>query len=210
MTRIIASAVALVVAASGCTTATVDSIGTVPPAAGAPATAAFLPVGTDLQVELNQSLSTADSRVGDRFSATVTRPIVATNGEVAVPRGAIVHGVVTGLDSSSGIGDQAAIRLAFQTLQVGSRTYPFSAAIVDTDVEVERNGTEAARAAALGAGAGAVLGTILTGDLEGILGGAILGAATGTIISLGVGEVEAALPAGSDMTIRSTQAVQLR
>jgi hypothetical protein len=42
-----------------------------------------------------------------------------------------------------------------------------------------------------------------------LLGGAI-GAAAGTIISLGVDEVEALLPAGTRMTLQTTRSVALR
>src|SRR5690606_17614263 len=102
--------------------------------------ASYLPAGTDLVVELTQTLSTDDSRVGDRFTATVKEPLVARNGEIVVPRGAVVTGVVTGLDPSDRIGDQAAIRLAFESLTIGNQVYPLRAAIVETDVDVSTNG----------------------------------------------------------------------
>ena len=53
---------------------------------------------------------------------------------------------------------------------------------------------------------GAVIGG---GDVSKILGGAAIGAAAGTVISLGTGEVDAVLPAGSKMTLQTTQQVTL-
>jgi len=55
-----------------------------------------------------------------------------------------------------------------------------------------------------------VLGAVIGGgDVSKILGGAAIGAAAGTVISLGTGEVEAVLPAGSKMTLQTTQQVTL-
>jgi hypothetical protein len=55
-----------------------------------------------------------------------------------------------------------------------------------------------------------VLGAVIGGgDVSKILGGAAIGAAAGTVISLGMGEVDAVLPAGSKMTLQTTQQVTL-
>lgn len=211
MKGLIAGALAIVVASAGCRSAEVTTMESIPAPALPPANASYLPAGTDLVVELTQTLSTDDSRVGDRFTATVKEPLVARNGEIVVPRGAVVTGVVTGLDPSDRIGDQAAIRLAFESLTIGNQVYPLRAAIVETDVDVSTNGLgDVAQEAGIGAAAGAALGAILGGDLSDILSGAILGAGAGTIISLGTGDVDAALPRGSDLTIRTTGQIAMR
>ncbi|HEX6941261.1 MAG TPA: hypothetical protein VF158_17830 [Longimicrobiales bacterium] len=176
----------------------------------APATADAIPAGTLLQVELNQSIGTERNRVGDRFTATVTRPLVAQNGQVVVPEGALVHGVITGLDDSDHLGDQAAIRVDFQRITFQGRSYPFSAEVVDTDVETKRDGEAAVTGAVTGAIAGAALGAVIGGELRDILIGGALGAGAGTIISLGIGDVEAELPAGTDMALRTTRSISLR
>jgi len=55
------------------------------------------------------------------------------------------------------------------------------------------------------------LGAIISGgDLSKIISGGLLGAAAGTVISLGTGSTQSVIPAGSMMTIRSTQPVQIR
>jgi hypothetical protein len=56
-----------------------------------------------------------------------------------------------------------------------------------------------------------VLGAVLSGgELNKILLGGALGAAAGTVISLGMGDTEAVLPAGTRMTLQTTQTVSLR
>ncbi len=203
------AALALAVVLGGCRSATVESerpVGGQP----APVTVDAIPAGTIMEVELNQTLGTDESRVGDRFTATVVRPLVAANGQVVVPQGALVHGVVTGLDDSDHVGDQAAIRIDFDRLTYQGRTYPFSADVVDTDVRLVGEGERAAAGAATGAIAGAALGAIIGGDLQDILIGGALGAGAGTIISLGIGSVDAQLPRGTEMTLRTRRTISLR
>lgn len=202
------AATALLLAVGGCRTATVES----EPIRGqpAPATADAIPTGTLLETRLNETIGTDHNRVGDRFTATVTRPLVAANGQVVVPEGALVHGVVTGLDDSDHIGDQAAIRVNFERLSYQGRSYPFAAEVVDTDVRIPGQGDRAVTGATAGALAGAALGAIIGGDLEDILIGGALGAGAGTIISLGIGSVDAELPSGTEMTLRTTRTISLR
>src|SRR5690606_14037452 len=139
----------------------------------------------------------------------VQDPLIARDGQVIVPRGAVVTGVITGLDDSDHIGDQAAIRVDFERLNIRGRSYPFSAEVVDADVEVG-DPSRIAERAGIGAAAGAALGAIIGADLEDILVGGALGAGAGTIISLGLGDVEAELPAGTDMTLRTRRDISLR
>jgi len=204
-----ALAAAALFLAAGCSTA---SVGTGTPAPPPPAGSAVVPAGTTMEVELEQTLSTRSNEVGDRFTATVKEPVRTADGNILVPEDAVVHGVITGLDDSDDAGDQAAIRLNFDRITINGRSYPFSADITATDVDIDdlaRIG-DVQRKAGIGAAAGAVLGAVIGGDLKDILIGGVLGAGVGTIISLGMGDFEAALPAGSDLTLRTTQHVSLR
>ena len=63
--------------------AQVQSSGEVAPAT--PANRNYLPAGTTMNVRLNESLGTTSSKEGDRFTATLVDPVVATNGATAVP-----------------------------------------------------------------------------------------------------------------------------
>jgi hypothetical protein len=60
-----------------------------------------------------------------------------------------------------------------------------------------------------GAAAGAVVGAIIGGSLKDILVGGALGAGAGTIISLGTGDQQNSLPAGSELDLRVTQRVAM-
>lgn len=212
MYRSVAAIGIAVLAAAGCArTAQVESGGDVV-STPLPTSTSSIPVGTTLEVQLDQELGTEQSRVGDAFTATVVKPVNTTSGDLVVPEGAVVHGTVTGLHASEHAGDQAAIRLDFDTLTINGQAYPFDAKITETHLETQgdtRN--ETLKKAGIGAAAGAALGAIL-GDasLGKIALGGLLGAAAGTAVSLGAGEVQAVLPKGTNMTVQATETVALR
>lgn len=204
---------AAVLASAACSRgATVEGYEAPTPAAEAPATAASLPEGSTIHARLDDSLGTDRNKVGDRFTATVTQAVTASNGATVVPVGAKVHGTVTGLEDSDRAGENAFIRLDFETLSINGRDYAFDAAVVETAVETQGDSrNETLKKAGIGAAAGAVLGAVIgDADLKNILAGAAIGAAAGTVISMGASDVEAVLPAGSELTLRSTEMVSLR
>jgi hypothetical protein len=203
----------LIAAVAACSqNARVESSGEVAPAT--PVNRNTIPSGTTMNVKLNESLGTTSSHEGDRFTAVVSDPVMAQNGATAVPAGAIVSGHVSGLHNPNLPTEQAVIRLAFDSLSFNGRTYPFDASISSVNVQSQATNpttSSTVRGAATGAAAGAVLGAIISGgDLSKIISGGLLGAAAGTVISLGTGGTQSVIPAGSTMTIRSTQTVTLR
>jgi hypothetical protein len=197
---------------SGCARqATLESTGDVAISA-TPVDARSLPSGTTLSVTLDQEIGTKSSKVGDSFSATVTDRIVAQNGATAVPAGAKVYGKITGLDNSDRVGEQAAIKIDFERIEVNGRSSPLYAKVTATNLQTRGGDTrnETLKKAGVGAAAGAVLGAIVSGgELDKILLGGALGAAAGTVISLGMGDVEGVLPAGTAMSLQTTRTVAL-
>src|SRR4051812_14009752 len=183
-------------------------------ASATPANRSVIPAGTAMTARLNQSLGTSASREGDHFTATVSNAVMAQNGATAVPAGAMLYGHVTGLHAATLPTDQALIRLAFDSISFNGRAFPFDASISDVAARNEPGNPSTgppARDAAVGAAAGAVLGGITSGgDLTKMIPAGLLGAAAGTAISLGTGTGQAVIPAGTTMTVRSTQEVRVR
>jgi len=178
-----------------------------------PADARVLPSGSTLSMTLDQEIGTKSSRVGDTFSGTVDNAIVASNGATVVPAGSKVYGKVTGLDNSDHMGEPAAIKVDFERIVVNGQSHDLRAKVTATNLQTRGGDTrsETLKKAGIGAAAGAVLGAVLSGgELSKILLGGALGAAAGTVISLGVGDVEGVLPAGTRMTLQTTSTVALR
>ena len=177
------------------------------------ANARTLSAGSTMEVQLNQQLSTEANKVGDTFTASVVSNVMASNGEVVIPAGAVVRGRISALDDSDDPTDRALIQLQFDRLTFNGRNYDFRANITNVATVEQRNrrAGDVTRGAVTGAAAGAVIGAIISGrDLDDIIKAGAVGAAAGTVISLGVGDVEHVLPAGTRMTIQATQSVALR
>lgn len=209
---IVLAACATLAACASARTTTVESAGTLDSPV-IPVDARTLPAGVTIEARLDQTLGTRESRVGDGFTATVQSTVTARDGAVVVPAGARIEGRVTALEPSHRAGDPAVIRLAFERLRFEGRSYPFEAAVTRAAARTSGGDSrqETLRKAGIGAAAGAVLGAVLgDADLKHMAVGAVLGAAVGTAISLGTGDVDSALPAGTTMTLRTTQTVALR
>ena len=208
MKRTLAAAAVALFALAGCSTAQVETepgaVVPAPPGLAAP----IVPTGTQVVAELDETLTTKTNQVGDNFTATVKED-VTVNNDVIVPAGSKISGVITGIDPTDRIGDQAALRVAFESITVNGRVHAFAADITEVDVDIEETARvgDVTEKAGIGAAAGAVLGAVIGGSLKDILIGGVLGAGAGTIISLGVGDVEAALPQGTDLTLTARRPV---
>src|SRR3954470_5756465 len=171
-----------------------------------------IPTGARLTATLDQSLGTKMSKAGDMFTATVDQTLYATDGSVVVPAGAKVEGHVTALDDSDNATEPALIRLMFDRIRFNGQSFPFAAAIVQSNPVQSSSQSKAdqTKKIVIGGAVGAALGGLLSGgDLDKIVIGGALGAAAGTIVSLGT-EVNATLPAGSQMTLQATQTTTIR
>jgi hypothetical protein len=167
----------------------------------------MLPTGSELSVRTNAKLSGKHNNVGDEFSVTVTDNLVARNGEVAVPEGAVIYGYITALKEAPHAGDPSVIRVDFDRIAVNGRSRSFNASVTKVEAPTVN---ETLKDAGIGAAAGAVLGAIISGgEFGGIATGGAIGAAAGTVISLGM-DREPELPEGTRMMLRTTQAVTLR
>jgi hypothetical protein len=210
MTRKLMAILAGGVLAGGCAAAPVETAPVSPMPAPPPADARAIPAQTVLNVLLDRELSPATARVGDTFTVSVEEALVARNGAVVVPEGTVITGMVTGVGPAGEPGP-AAIRLNFLRINLAGISHPLSADIASAELPADaRRAGDPARAAAAGAVAGAVLGAVITGELRDALIGAALGAGAGTVISLGLGDVEPVLPAGTRLELRTLDRVELR
>lgn len=169
-----------------------------------------IPTGTRIAVALSDTVSTRN-QVDDRFHAIVTTPLLTTAGAIVVPVGSVISGVITAVDRAGYAGSRGFVRLNVDRITVNGRTHPLSATIVDVDPELSPE--KKARLAGLydgGAETGVILGGIYTDtELRNVLNGRSIVAGDGTVISLGNGEVEPALPAGTVLTLRTNRELWL-
>ena len=161
-----------------------------------------IPVGQELDVRLQATLSSETATVEQRFEAT-TAADVRQGGKVLVPAGSVVRGVVSGVDKAGRVERAGRLTLSFDQLVVGGRTIPMRA----TATRVFESGglREEGETAAVGAGVGGIVGGIL-GGLRGALLGAVIGA--GGAIAATEGK-DIVLPAGTIIRIRMDSPVRV-
>jgi hypothetical protein len=169
---------------------------------------ALVPAGTNLRVRLNNDLSSKDSRVGDRFNATVVNP--------ARYDGARVEGHISSIRKSGRVQGRTTMVLAFDSIELPEgRRGPLRAQVariydsggkVDEEGRVESGsrGKQTLKRGGIGAAAGAIIGGIAGGG-KGAAIGLILGGAGGAGSIAIEGSKELKLENGTEMLIRVTR-----
>jgi hypothetical protein len=189
-------------APSAGTRATQPAAGGSTSAGAAAARANEIPVGTEMDVRLTNSLNSGTAMVEDRFEAT-TLVNLDVNGRTLIPAGAVVRGVVTAVEPATRTNRTARMTVSFDQVTVNGRAYPIRGTVTQA-IEGEGVRGEAGRLGA-GAGVGAILGGIL-GGFKGALAGVLIGAG-GTMAATEGKEVE--LPQGSVLRVRFDSPAQI-
>jgi hypothetical protein len=173
-----------------------------PPPPARTSTAREIPVGTELDVRLSNTLHSGTAKVEDRFEATTLVDLVL-DGRTLVPAGAVMRGVVSAVEPGTRTNRTARMTVSFDQLTFGGRTYPMRGTVTQA-IEGEGIRGEAGRAG-VGAGVGAIIGGIL-GGFKGAIAGILIGGG-GTIAATEGKEVE--LPQGSVLRVRVDSPVPL-
>ena len=137
--------------------------------------AVTVPGGTPLQVRINRGLDSNDVQPGTPFTGILLNDVV-TGGAVAIPRGAMVSGVVVDAKKVGVLKGRGELSLQLTSLTLGGQVYPLNSVVWNAHGRDKTSGTvnSAVGMGALGALFGAVAG-----------GGA--GAAIGAGVGAGVG-----------------------
>ena len=159
---------------------------------------------------LNNSLTTRDTKQGDRFTMTVREP-----GQY---QGAVIEGTVSSVDEGGRLTGRSAMSLNFDTIRLrNGQIYRFAGLLgtvrklngetVEIDNEGSAQGdnqtTQTIQRAGIGTAIGAIIGAIAGGG-KGAAIGAVVGAAggAGSIYIQGKDNLE--LPTGTEVTIRAS------
>jgi hypothetical protein len=162
-----------------------------------------VPVGTEFDVRLQRSLSSATAQVEDRFIATTM--VDLTQGDrVIVPAGSELRGIVSSVNKAGRIERKGSMTVAFDQITINGRAYPMRATVTQA-IESEGVKGEVGKIGA-GAGVGAILGGIL-GGFKGAMAGILIGGG-GTIAATEGKDVD--LPAGTVLRVRLDSGLNLR
>lgn len=167
----------------------------------------LVPAGTELRVRLNDTLSSKESRAGDKFTATVINPSRYEEAKIT--------GHIRSIVKSGRVEGRTTMSLAFDSIQLADgrtgvlraevlRVYDSdSASRVDEEGRVQSGGRgkQTLKRSGIGAAAGAVIGGIAGGG-KGAAIGLIVGGAAGAGTMAVEGSKELKLERGIEMLIR--------
>jgi hypothetical protein len=163
--------------------------------------AGIVPVGTQLDVRLQTSLTSSTATVEQRFEATTVADY-SEAGKVVIPAGTLVRGYVGSVKAAGKIDRRGSLTLAFDELRLGARSYRLRASVLQA--LDPKSGQDNARLGA-GAAVGAIIGGILGGGKGALLG--VLVGGGGTMAATEGSDVD--LPAGTILRIRLDEALEL-
>jgi hypothetical protein len=205
-------ALVVLFACTGCATLTgepsqqpVGTTGTVEPAGPeqvVDSKPGVIPVGQQLDVRLQNPLSSATATAEQRFEATTAVDLMQRD-TVLVPAGSTVRGIVSSVEPAGRVDRTGRLTLAFDQITIQGREYPMRA--LATQVFESGGIRDEAKTVGTAGGVGAVVGGIL-GGLRGALLGAIVG--SGGVIAATEGK-DVELPAGAIIRLRMDTPVEV-
>ena len=171
--------------------------------------APLVPVGTDLKVRINDTLSSKDSRVGDRFTATVIDPSRFDEARLT--------GHISSIQKSGKVKGRTSMNLAFDSVELRdgrrgvlhgyvTRVYGDDSGRADNEGGVESSSRtkQTVKRTGIGAGVGAIIGGIAGGG-KGAAIGLIIGGAGGAGSLAVKGSKELKIESGTEMLVHVTR-----
>ncbi|MDE1177447.1 MAG: BON domain-containing protein [Edaphobacter sp.] len=164
-----------------------------------------LPVGTYLQVRINQAMDSRHTQPGAAFDGVVVNQVVL-GGMVAVPRGAQVQGQVVDVHPSGDLKGGGGLALQLTQITLEGRTYAL-ATDPWTHQGYSKTGQTVGTTVGLGA-MGALIGAVAGGGP-----GALLGAGIGGVAGIGLSSAshqgDATVPSEALLSFRLSQQVPI-
>jgi hypothetical protein len=167
----------------------------------------LVPVGTNLKIRLDDTLSSRESRTGDKFTATAIDPVRFNEAKV--------HGHIRSIIHSGKVTGRTTMNLAFDSIDLPEEKHGVLHGYVtkvygsdgSTDneggVQSKSRGNQTLKRSGIGATAGAIIGGIAGGG-KGAAIGLILGGAGGAGSLAINGSKELKLESGTEMLVHVT------
>ncbi len=169
----------------------------------------LVPVGTDLKIRINDTLSSKNSRVGDRFTATVIDPSRFDEARL--------YGHISSIQKSGKVKGRTSMNLAFDSVELRdgrkgvmhgyvTRVYGVDSGKVDDEGGIESGSrtNQTIKRTGIGAGVGAIIGGIAGGG-KGAAIGMIVGGAGGAGSLAVKGSKELKIESGTEMLVHVTR-----
>jgi hypothetical protein len=166
-----------------------------------------IPAGTSLAVRVDQRISVKTSHAGDTFTGEIVEPITASDGNLLVPKGSTVRGVIDAAHRRGRFKGASLLQLRLTAISVDGIDYP----VRTSDLAQHKKGKGKRTAAFIGGGSG--LGMLiggLAGGGTGLLIGGLAGGGAGTAAAGFTGNRDLDIPAESIVHFKLANDLVLR
>jgi hypothetical protein len=164
-----------------------------------------IPAGKVITVRLADEVGSKVSQPGQSFGGTLAKS-VDVNGEVAIPAGAKVEGVVVDAKPLGRFAGGALLQLKLNSIQVSGEQLPVETATFTQTLKGK--GKRTGVMVGGGAGLGALIGGLAGGGKGAVIGGAA-GAGAGTAGTAFTGNKEIVLPAETAVSFKLTHSLKI-
>jgi hypothetical protein len=169
----------------------------------------LVPIGTNLKIRIEDTLSSKDSRVGDRFTATALDPVRFNEAKIT--------GHISSIQKSGKVKGRTSMNLAFDSIELPNgrrgtlhgyvtKVYGEGSGRADEEGGVESGSrtNQTVKRAGIGATVGAIVGGIAGGG-KGAAIGLLVGGAGGAGSLAVKGSKELKIESGTEMLVRVTR-----
>jgi len=144
-------------------------------AAPAPPPPVDIPAGTDMTIRIDQRISVKTSHAGDKFTGEVVDPVMDANGNVTIPKGTPVEGVVDVSHRGGHFKGASVLDVRLTALTLNGTRYPLMTA--DAKRYMKGKGKRSAAIIGGGSGLGMLVGGLTHGGVGLLVGGLVGGGA---------------------------------
>jgi hypothetical protein len=163
-----------------------------------------IPAGTSLAIRVDQSISVKTAHAGDGFTGEVVNPVADGYGNLIVPKGTRVGGIVDAAHKRGHFKGASVLELRLTSMNLGGHDM----AIETRDFAESKKGKGKRSAAMIGGGTGLgmLIGGVATGG-AGLLWGGLAGAGAGTAAAGLTGNRDLVIPAETVVHFKLSQDV---
>ncbi len=153
-----------------------------------------IPAGTTLAIRIDQRISVKTSRTGDTFTGEIVDPVLASDNNVLIPKGAQVGGVVDASHRRGHFKGRSLLELRLTSLTLNGTQY----ALTTRDLARSKKGKGRRSTAMIagGSGVGMLIGGVASGGVGLVVGG-LVGGGAGTAAAGLTGNRDIDIPAES-------------
>jgi hypothetical protein len=158
--------------------------------------------GTAMRFASNAKVCTNGTSVGEKFTASLSEAVPASNG-ISIPEGATGTFEVVEAKNAKNSNDNTFLRVRLVSVTFGGKTYPVEATVQSASTERVRAATKGddAKKVAGGAILGAIAGQVIGKNTKGTVIGAAAGAAAGTAAAAATADFATCLNSGATVSV---------